>query len=92
MYGRLVFYFETSPLKRRLYFSVWCTFLSQVRQEMSIRIEDEKDRQGAKCQRGVQNAVYNISRSPAPKPALVPASRLYFDIDICSMKFCRKSH
>ena len=54
--------------------------------------EDEKDRQGAKCQRGVQNAVYNSSRSPAPKPALVPASRLYFDIDICSMKFCRKSH
>ena len=38
MYGRLVFYFETSPLKRRLYFSVWCTFLSQARQEMSIKM------------------------------------------------------
>ena len=36
MYERLVSYFETSPLKRRLYLSVWCTSLSRVRQEMSI--------------------------------------------------------
>ena len=36
MYRRLEFYFETSPLKTRLYFSVWCTNLSRVRQEMSI--------------------------------------------------------
>ena len=36
MYTRLEFYFETFPLKRRLYFSVWCTNLSRVRQEMSI--------------------------------------------------------
>ena len=35
MYRRLEFYFETSPLKTRLYFSVWCTNLSRVRQEMS---------------------------------------------------------
>ena len=54
--------------------------------------EDEKDRQGAKCQRGVQNAVYNISRSPAPKPALLPPSRIYCDINVCSMKVCSKSH
>ena len=54
--------------------------------------EDENGSQGAKSQRGVQNAVFDIPRSPAPKPALVPASRLYFDIDICSMKFCCKSH
>ena len=40
---------------------------------------------------GIQNSVFDISRSPAPKPALVPASRLYFDIDICFMKFCGKS-
>ena len=39
-----------------------------------------------KVRGGVQNAVF------ASKPALVPASRLYFDIDICSMKFCRKSY
>ena len=45
-----------------------------------------------KVRGGVQNAVLDIPRSPAPKPALVPASRLYFDIDICSMKFCCKSH
>ena len=37
MYRRLEFYFETSPLQTRLYFSVWCTNLSRVRQEMSIR-------------------------------------------------------
>ena len=54
--------------------------------------EDEKDRQCAKCQRGVQKAVFNISRSPAPKPALVPTSRIYCDIIVCSMKVCRKSH
>ena len=54
--------------------------------------EDEKDRQGAKCQRSVQNAIFNISRSPAPKPALVPTSRIYCDINVCSMKVCRKSH
>ena len=35
MYRRLEFYFETSPLKTNLYFSVWCTNLSHVRQEMS---------------------------------------------------------
>ena len=35
MYRRLEFYSETSPLKTRLYFSVWCTNLSRVRQEMS---------------------------------------------------------
>ena len=45
-----------------------------------------------KVRGGVQNAVFDIPRFPASKPALVPASRLYFDIDICSMKFCRKSH
>ena len=39
MYERLVSYFETSPLKRRLYLSVWCTSLSRVRQEMSIPIK-----------------------------------------------------
>ena len=41
---------------------------------------------------GIQNAIFDISRSPSPKPALVPASRLYFDIEICFMKFCCKSH
>ena len=35
MFERVVSYFETSPLKRRLYLSVWCTSLSRVRQEMS---------------------------------------------------------
>ena len=35
MYGRLVSYLETSPFKRRLYLSVWCTSLSRVMQEMS---------------------------------------------------------
>ena len=54
--------------------------------------EDEKDRQGAKCQRGVQNAVFNISRSAAPKQALVPPSRIYCDIDVCAMKVCSKAH
>ena len=56
--------------------------------------EDEKDRQGAKCQRGVQNAVFNISRSPPPppKPALVPPSRIYCDINVCSAKAFNESH
>ena len=45
-----------------------------------------------KVRGGVQNAVFDIPRSPAPKLALVPSSRLYFDIDICYMKFCCKSH
>ena len=54
--------------------------------------EDENDRQGAKCQRGVQNDVFNISRSPAPKIFLVPPSRIYCDIIVCPMKVCHKSH
>ena len=45
-----------------------------------------------KVRGGVQNAVFDIPRSHAPKPALVSASRLYFDKDICSMKFRCKSH
>ena len=53
--------------------------------------EDEMDRQGAKYQRGVHNAVFNISRSPAPKPALVPPSRIYCDISVCSKKALNKS-
>ena len=65
--------------------------------EVSLQVslglkEDETDRQGAKCQRGVQNAVFNISRSPAPKAALLSPSRLYCDINVCSMKVCSKSH
>ena len=54
--------------------------------------EDEKGRQGAKYQRGVQNAVFTISRSPAPKAALVPPSRIYCDINVCSRKAFNKSH
>ena len=53
--------------------------------------EDEMDRQGGKYQRGVHNAVFNISRSPAPKPALVPPSRIYCDISVCSKKALNKS-
>ena len=52
--------------------------------------EDEKGSKGVKSQRGCPNCVFGIPRSPAPKPALVPASRLYFDINICSMKVCGK--
>ena len=49
--------------------------------------------QGAKSQRGgggVKNASFHISRDSVPNPALVPASRLYCDIDKCSMKVCGK--
>ena len=53
--------------------------------------EDEMDRQDAKYQRGVHNAVFNISRSPAPKPAFVPPSRIYCDISVCSKKALNKS-
>ena len=42
MYRRLEFYFETSPLKTRLYFSVWCTNLSRVRQEMSNDVVNDE--------------------------------------------------
>ena len=45
-----------------------------------------------KFRRGVQNAVFEISWSPAPKTALVPASRLYCDIVRCSLEVCGKSH
>ena len=54
--------------------------------------KNEKFSQGAKCQRGVQNAVFTISRSPARKQALVPPNRLYCHIDRCSIKVRGKSH
>ena len=41
---------------------------------------------------GVKNSIFDSFRSPAPKLALVPASRLCLNIDICPMKFCVKSH
>ena len=31
---------------------------------------------------GVKNSIFGIFRSPAPKLALVPGSRFYYDIDI----------
>ena len=48
MYRRFEFYFETSPLKRRLYFSVWCSNLSRVRQEMSKVGKDQEKAQSEK--------------------------------------------
>ena len=59
MYRRLEFYFETSPLKTRLYFSVWCTNLSRVRQEMSSKngfINDNDNR----CISGVFGWDFNL--------------------------------
>ena len=37
-------------------------------------------------------AIFDISRSTAPKLALVPGSRLYCDKCICYIKVCSKSH
>ena len=54
--------------------------------------EDEKVSQGVKSQRGCIKCGFDIPRSSAPKPSVVPASCLYFDIDICSMKLCCKSY
>ena len=48
---------------------------------------------GDKSQRGGgQNVSFNISRDSVPKPALVPVSRLYCDIDKCSIEVCGKFH
>ena len=55
--------------------------------------DDEKNSQGAKCQKGCPKSFFIIiSRSPAPKPDLMPASRLCYDIDRYSIKVCGKSH
>ena len=41
---------------------------------------------------GVKNSIFGILRSPAPKLALVPGSRSYYDIDIWYIQVCGKCH
>ena len=41
---------------------------------------------------GVKNSIFGFFRSPAPKLALVPGSRWYYDIDIWYTQVCGKCH
>ena len=41
---------------------------------------------------GVGNSIFDSFRFPAPKLALVPESRLYYDIDVLYIQVFGKSH
>ena len=41
---------------------------------------------------GVKNSIFESFRYPAPKLALVPGSRKYYDIDVKYIQVCDKSH
>ena len=54
--------------------------------------EDEMGSQVPNVTGGVKNSIFGIFWSLAPKLALVPGSRWYYDIDIWYIQVCGKCH
>ena len=69
-----------------------CIVYTSMWQVSSGLKEDEMGSQGPNVMGVSKNSIFDSFPSPAPKLALVPGSRQYFDIDVQYIQVCGRSH